>query len=129
MCLITTQQIPFIAEGAMVVYKVLSKDRISPYNAFHYLKNKLYQTEILKSNDWCCFDNKDQDYLDTHYPDWTREKCSDLNCFGPGFHSALSSDRFQPNRHEAIFTCTIPKGSEYYLDTTGLCVSNQIIIL
>ena len=53
---------------------------------------------------------------------------------GAGFHSAKSPKRFlhKPANYTGdnaiIARFTIPKGSKYYLDNTGLVVSDQIIL-
>lgn len=53
-----------------------------------------------------------------------------LFSYGAGFHS-MSRARLKNcklNTEQIITECTIPKGSLYYRDKTGLIVSNQIIV-
>lgn len=132
MCLITEQKTPLIAQKDMRVYKILKEDLISPYQYFQYEQETLYKRKIMKSSEWTAFDSVCSSYLSNHFPGWRSTSVKELKCIGRGIHSARTKKRLQntmnKRRGEKIFRCTIPKGSEYYLDGTGLCVSNQIII-
>lgn len=132
MCLITEQQKPLIAAEDMTVYKLL-RDNKSRHQFFEYEFDKLYQTTIEESGEWCCADNVDSSYLDELCPNWFLEPFpTSLKCFGQGYHSYLTIERLKRSslyKSDAeIFKCTIPKGSEYYLNPTDLVISNQIII-
>lgn len=117
----------------MIVYKALitsSKTTAnSIYESHKYTLGKLYQTQIEETNYWCCADNVDSKWLDNNYPEWHRGKrTEELICIGPGYHACTTIERTEKLASDPIYECTIPKGSEYYLDATGLIVSNQIII-
>lgn len=137
MCLITTQKESLIAKRDKKVYKIMKPDLISPFQGFKYRYDKLYSTKIQKEDRfyWSCMDDVDETYLDNNHPGWKDGKLPELICIGSGIHSALTKKRLQltvdsmyHSKMMVIIKCTIPKGSEYYLDATGLVVSNQIII-
>ena len=133
MCLITEQKKPKIAENDMIVYKVLKASLYTPYQSFRYELGELYETTIKNSTEWTAFDLKDAEWLNDHYPKWKDgDFCAitELKCIGQGFHSTLEPERlFNVAHYEGeIYECTIPKGSEYYVNATGMCVSNQIIV-
>lgn len=129
MCLITTQKEPLIAKKAMTVYKALSYDLLSPYTYYQYIPHILYETEIKNSSEWSCYDNVDMDYLNEKYGKaWSAGQVKKLKCIGAGFHSALTKERLRGEVGEHLYECVIPSGSSYFLDETGLCVSNRIII-
>jgi len=46
-----------------------------------------------------------------------------------GFHAALTEDRLFVTADSPPRKFLIPKGSEYYLDATGLIVANQMKML
>jgi hypothetical protein len=130
MCLITTQKRAKTADKDMTVYKCLvpSGDKLKAvYRYFFYEYGVLYTTKIKKGNDWCCFDDKDRTWLDENFPLWQNGKKTDLISLGEGFHSAKTRKRLKDNG-EDIFRCTIPAGSKYYEDATGLIISNQLIV-
>lgn len=130
MCLITNQQEPKIAQEDITVYKNLFKIGNvfqSIFNKFEWKLGELYRTKIEESPDWCSYDDTDNNYLNANYNGWTRRSHEELKCFGSGFHSAKKG-RLRTYGSEILVECTIPKGSEYYEDFTGLYVSNQIII-
>jgi len=132
MCLITDIKTEFIAEEDMTVYKMLRETEnpsivSSIFQSFYYDLDRLYTTEIKKSKDFCPYDEKDVEYLKSKYSfDWTLS-INELMSIGQGFHSALDKKRFMDDSHP-VFECTIPKGSIFYKNATGLIVSNQIII-
>lgn len=135
MCLITDQQEVLIAQEDITVYKCLREinDNLwAPYNDFRYDLNKLYETIIRESDEWCGFDSFDNRMIQNKYPDFEpAEEHKKLKSFGSGFHSALSKGRLLESwmtNDEYIFECTIPKGSKYYIGISDLVVSNQIII-
>ena len=153
MCLITSQKKALIAEYDLTVYKWLNVDRYSdgsvsysaPYQKTDYILNELYTTEIadVEGNwDKCAFDNIDSKALDKLYkdsegrdnwnPSWySGDEPADVRYIGSGFHACLTLERaksieFMSNKR--IFECTVPAGSEYYLNPSNLIVSNNIII-
>lgn len=135
MCLLTTWKKPKTAIEDIVVYKVLEIKKletseivlVSPYMFFTYNFNTLYTTEFEAeaSDDPCPFDEEAQENRDNMINNgisyWA---------IGSGFHSALSEKRLQFNTsyYKKPFQGIIPAGSLYYEDSTGLIVSNQIII-
>lgn len=129
MCLITTQKKPLVATEDIKVYKLLNKDMSTLYVDYRYKPDILLKTQVRQSDDWSCFDDIDYDYLNKNFKGWTRGH-KELKCFGQGFHAALSIKRFlkTKSKSDIIFPATVPKGSRYYLDATGLIVSNQIIV-
>lgn len=131
MCLVTTQKEPLIASKDITVYKSLSigfRGIIkSQFERFIYELNKLYETTIEHSKDWTCYDNDAVDAIERKYPYWTKGIEKDLICLGDGFHSAATIERL--HHGGSIFECVIPKDSEYYMDETGLVVSNKIIVV
>ena len=134
MCLITNQKEPLVAQEDMVVYKGLTaledNKAGSIYESFSYILGQLYTTEMQQDDDWCAADTPSVRWLDNNYPNWHRgEEKEHLICIGPGYHSSLTERRISYHRKsDSIYQCTIPKGSLYYTDPTGLIVSNQIII-
>lgn len=131
MCLITTQKTAKIAEEDIVVYKGLMQlsetECKSIYQWWVYTLGQLYKTEIQEDDEWCAYDSKATTFLNSQFRGWSNgEQEHVLKCIGPGYHACITLDRL-PNDNN-IYQCTIPKGSEYYVDATGLIVSNQIII-
>jgi hypothetical protein len=134
MCLITTQKKPSTAEEDIIVFKSLIKtnDKTAtiPFQKYNYELGTLYKTKIKGSNAWLASDRIDADWLNTHHPDW-HYGTDELICLGEGYHATLTKQRAYILLNFAdsyLYQCTIPKGSKYYKDATGLIVSNQIII-
>lgn len=125
MCLLTRQKKPIILKEDKIVYKLLRASRTAIYQDFSYDLNKLYKTDICESSDISAYDE-------------IAMKRYKFNFYGlkpgvisisEGFHAFTSIERIKKNFVPySIFKCTIPAGSEFYKDATGLCVSNQIII-
>jgi len=137
MCLITTQKEPLITEEEITVYKLMGIDGRSPCQYFQYTFDKLFKTDITDlppDSPANCFDGMDGAWLSNHFPEWSliNHRRSDLKYVEKGFHCAFEKSRLTlllRSMHERyIASCTIPKGSEYYKDATGLCVFNQIIV-
>lgn len=143
MCLITDQERPFIPEEDITVYKTLTKDLKSPYygmgvfpnlriDAFQYELDKVYKTEIKETSDTSCFDSKDTQDCITAYGRFKLR--TGVRSFGAGFHFALEASRLKDDKKYlyenelVVVECTIPKGSEFYTNISGLGVTNQIII-
>lgn len=134
MCLITTQKTPHIATEDMVVYKVLREDSEtscrSIYESMIWTIGELYTTDIEDTDDICAADHIDSSWLTNSYPGWADGLPETLRCIGPGFHSTVTKERAKPcSQLGELYQCIIPAGSEYYLDATGLCVSNQLIVV
>lgn len=133
MCLITLQKKPLEAEKDIIVYKEVDKqieENIyeSIYNDFIWELNKLYKTDLKKSKDLTCYDNISMVYYISNHGN------DELTSISEGFHSMNKSRciREMKNIKDKIISfieCKIPKGSLYYKDGTGLCVSNQLIVL
>lgn len=113
MCLLTTQQVPQIAEEDITCYKVISPDMTSLYHTeFKWELDKLYETEIECRSKW------------------------DFTVVSQAFHSYktlqdLMHGYFKSLSPCMMVKCTIPKGSEYYLGRQGVMdgyASNQIIV-
>lgn len=137
MCLITTQREPSIAVTDMVVYKALVRVSPglaqSPFVNHQYEVGVLYKTTIASSNRWTCFDGVDRDVLQTlpEYKGWQRGRAG-IFYYGAGFHSMLElkrcTDYCESTSFLDAYKCTIPAGSEYYTNPSGLVVSNKIIV-
>jgi hypothetical protein len=155
MCLVTSQKKALIAEYDLTVYKWLrveinsdgSLSYSAPYQMTDYILNELYTTGIADvEDDWdkCAFDTIDSNALNNLYrdskgePNWSvswycGDEPADLKYIGSGFHACLTLERAKDARssiltERRIFECTIPAGSEYYLNPSNLIVSNNIII-
>jgi len=130
MCLVTIPNArKQIANKDIIVYKVIDKIEnnivISFSEYFKYSWNKLYIAILTpKIKELGSFV-----YWDNTVEQWIRN--SKLTIFltvDEGFHSMKTLDRMPYTRGHLVVKCTIPKGSEYYKDQTGLIVSNQIVI-
>lgn len=133
MCLITEQRRLLTATEDMVVYKLFEDKFYSPFRGFKYEKGKLYRTVFRLGNE-NCFDAIDAEYFNNTYGiNWRIFIGSEFKSIGQGYHAALkrkrlySGEKYLP-KNRTIRKCIIPKGSKYYLDPTGLIVSNQILI-
>jgi hypothetical protein len=124
MCLITEQKEPIVLKRKKTVYKVLTSDLRAPVQDFTYELNKLYKTDII-AND--TFESWADNKAAKAYPDAEWGNYTNVHA---GFHS-LKTKKMCDSwmwAGNAKFECTIPAGSLYYEDKTGLCASNQIII-
>lgn len=138
MCLITEQKVALIAESDIECFKkvIIIKDSITSifYN-FKWSYNKVFKTKLvvktirvnLNRSDLKSFfyDTVSQDYYTNLFPSEL------LQCISEGFHSFLNIrgvGKYEP-LGTTIIQAIIPKGSEYFIDKTGLIVSNQLIIL
>lgn len=147
MCLITDQKTPFIAEKDIIVYKALIGNNDGTARSVYifnheYILEKLYKTTIKSStSQYSSLDNEDSEKIDKAYnlrrsPYAMSRRDAVLNgelmSYTQGFHSALDKNRLrnEPNysSNVSIFECTIPEGSEYYTNPSGLVISNAIII-
>lgn len=126
MCLLTRQKKPIILKEDKIVYKLLRGDMTAIYQNFSYSFDKVYKTDIFIGSDNSAFDDiAMKRYRVNAYGNLKPNVIS----IAKGFHAFTSIARIKKSYvcHK-IYKCTIPAGSEYYKDTTGLCVSNQIII-
>lgn len=127
MCLIVKKETEKqIAVEDIIVYKRLLFEKCNglinaEYYPFCYELNVLYTTEIKSSDNFQYFDDKSHYGISTLGVD-------KLIPYGEGFHSAFKKNRLHKKYGTDIFQCTVPMGSEYYQDRSGLLVSNQIII-
>lgn len=143
MCLITDQKEPFIAEEGIVVYKAMREIEdnfaYSLLQGFAYKMNSTHFTTILPSYEPRYASGYDRKTLYKAYSEkelnklmysYEYGKSSILKAFGQGFHSFVDLVAVfnHVNYRKAIVKCIIPKGAEYYLNASGVCVSNQIII-
>lgn len=138
MCLITRQKKAKIAKEDITCYKLVnstsSTKKVCADNYdFEYTLGKLYQTEMVVNNIPQCYaDDLVAEYY--KFKPYTMDRVTkNLIHVHEGFHSAISIQRFKDADYYICFNricveCTIPKGSKYYKDGTGLLVSNKIII-
>lgn len=119
MCLQTKWKNPKIAKRAILVYKLLHKDRKSIYvGQFEYELNKTYTTEMKIS--------KDTEHFDDAAYEWIQKVGrSNVMSISEGFHAFTSIERAERIGH-CVFSAIIPKGAKYYKDGTGLIVSSKI---
>ena len=130
MCLIVTKKTKVkIAKTDMVIYK-LFKNKIydnavfSPYFSGTYTFGALYKTDLSLSGEFSYFD-------DISHRAYTKYYERELLSYGKGFHGIKTLERLRKVSNiwnKYCFKCIIPKGSEYVEDSTGVIVSNQIIV-
>ena len=130
MCLLTYQKEPIILKEDKVVWKLMRQTEegvCSVFRKFIWNLGTLYKEEINIGNDTECFDYLQEDM----YRKNPRTLKKGVISIDKGFHAFYDKDYAYRslNCYYDIYECIIPAGSEYYQDETGLCVSNQIIIL
>jgi hypothetical protein len=155
MCLITAQKEALIAQEDFIVYKylrVIEKDTLqkiyrAPYHDMEYNLGELYTTTIEKISDddnfdKVAFDSVDSNVLNNLFKDskeesnwciawYNGDEPADVKYFGSGFHAMTTLERAEKvsNMYEyRLFECTVPAGSEYYLNPSDLIISDKIII-
>lgn len=137
MCLITKQVLPFVAEEDIVVYKELYVDGDgfrSVHEGYVYKKGKLCRKVTLRPNDGeypCYADTISQNFYSLINVGLNKMITQGrVSAFSRGYHSYLTVGRGLSEKWDntVMVECIIPKGTEYVLDETGLCVSSQIII-
>jgi hypothetical protein len=133
MCLVTKQKEALIAETDIPIWKLLNSRMNAWFFIFQYDLNIVYGTKMgVNNNPGSCFD----DIVIEHYhPKDYRE----LTWVHEGFHSFINQKRALDYYLDRKNKCSpripkiaegiIPKGSLYYVDSTGLIVSNQIKLL
>jgi hypothetical protein len=139
MCLIIEKEAKLqIAQEDLIVYKEVIRMANACLAIFYnkkYILGELYQTEIEESDPykWRPYNHEESSaYFGAGYANAVDEfSCKEtldkfnVKSFSEGFHS---SEQNNISTSETIVECTIPKGSEYYINKIGLIVSNQIII-
>ena len=131
MCLLTRQTEPIILKEDKVVWKLMFINEDGEVSSlFYYFKwviGRLYKCNISIGDDVTSYDDK-QGML---YRDKSYNLKPGVISIDKGFHSFNNLEYAQEivDYGEYIYECIIPAGSEYYEDETGLCVSNQIIIV
>lgn len=135
MCLVTEIKTPFVAEEDMVVYKILCNKNgkiCSVIECYFWDIGEIHYAEISFKTP----EHLDCTHDDVVYEFYKNYSLEELIQVSKGFHSAESIERLQKswlwhyveseNNSEHVVQCTIPKGSTYYKDSTGLLVSNQL---
>lgn len=134
MCLIVEKSKKVkVAKENIICYKLLKKDLRSSIQNFQYELGREYETSLSKVDcgnlsshwNWCDQDSADayQDIMELCY------------AYQQGFHSYKTKKRagwecsYYYISSFLLYKCTIPKGSEYIEDATGLICSNRIIIV
>lgn len=106
MCLVTKWKKPRIAKKDIICYKLLREDFTSLCYWFHWTVGKVYRNKLIKNNS------------------------KDIKI---GFHAALSLKRAIKYGtffgYEGIYKFKIPAGSQYFKDSTGLIVANQMMLV
>jgi len=134
MCLVTECRSPNVASEDITVYKVLHKNLSSLHQFFYYELGKVYKVPELVVRTvephTKVFVADEQAYLRYGGPDEWR--LPDLIYISEGFHSYTNLNRAVQQCTSffryCIVKCTVPAGSVYFLDMTGLMVSDSIRI-
>lgn len=131
MCLLTYQKEPIILKEDKVVWKLLKEDLSASHTDFKYTLGVLNKQAIKFTTATIRFDDEQ-----IMYQDESGKLLPNVVSIGEGFHSFYSEEyidlilaRYTTCRNWCKFKAIIPAGSEYYEDETGLCVSDQIIIV
>ena len=138
MCLLTYQKEPIILKEDKVVWKVMRKQTSegipSYFNRFYYTLNTLYKEKINICNTVEAFDDAQcRKYVES-VAIRTYILKKGVISIDKGLHSFTDKNLaryYAPSgsSYKSLYKAIIPAGSEYYEDETGLCVSNQIIIV
>lgn len=123
------------AKEDMTCYKVLrvSDDLLfSPVQGMHYIPAKVYRLtnifgmtkklKLIKADDWM-----NNSYIEKGFHSFQKlRNAQEYNSF---LHT-VSKSRYKPslNKTTIVFDCTIPKGSQYYINEIGQMVSNKIVV-
>lgn len=132
MCLVTNQKKAKITIEDINVFKILFPNTRESYcTSFEYIKDVLYSASfgIRKINDL----NTAEFWDDQANQYYRKKKYKTIFVISEGLHSFLTEKRADRKNGysyfgEKVFPATIPKGAEYYVDGTGLIVSNKLII-
>lgn len=139
MCLVTEQKEPKILGEDLIVYKIVDEFYYSPFfGKIFYRKNclKKAKIEIWEKGEQIhrAIVYGDLLALET-YDDKLTKNPENYIIIDQGFHSMKTKTRAQITldglstsfKSRKIVQFLIPAGSEYYEDSTGLIVSNQIM--
>lgn len=113
MCLYTRWKKPKTAKRNIVIYKILIKDRVSPYRGFLYNLGVKYNTDMepFKSP------YTDGFYIDAGFHAFTSKRALLKSSLKKEFMSTIA------------FKCLIPKDSKYYISANKKeIVSDSIVI-
>lgn len=106
------------------------KKLTAPFYDFDYEFGPQPQVEIQETAERSCFGDIDSEWLRNNYGlNW--QSSEELMGIGAGYHSANTFQRLKDENMHAyyvIYECIIPKGSLFYVDETGLIVSNNLIV-
>lgn len=130
------------AKTDITVYKVLNKTAKAIHRNYQYSLGKLNKTDIKNNGIGQAADHIACDYYDKKFNSegWAfiLLKNSHLNtkALGSGFHACETYERAKLYLEDSIhlfpivgiYECTIPAGSKYYKDGSGLIVSSQLIV-
>lgn len=130
MCLITEDMKSHKFRKDRIVYKKVKEDIlrnvVSIVMDFRYYENIVYETTLKIESKTKHDDLEYGDlYSKQHYEHMSCKKISIAN----GFHSFFTQKRADLSYGFSIRKFLIPAGSVYYKDSTGMCVSNQIMLL
>ena len=134
MCLLTYQKEPIILKEDKVVWKVMEEEIagkiLTWFNNFYYTLNKLCKQPINIGDTVQAFDDPQCEMYIDRIDLETYILKENVISIDKGFHAF--TDKVLARKYATykfLYKCIIPAGSEYYEDETGLCVSNQIIIV
>jgi len=138
MCLLTYQKEPIILKEDKVVWKVMKEEIagkiLAWFNNFYYTLNKLCKQPINIGDTVQAFDDPQFEMYIDEIDLKTYILKENVISIDKGFHAftdKVLARKYAPigSTNRFLYKCIIPAGSEYYEDETGLCVSNQIIIV
>ena len=138
MCLLTYQKEPIILKEDKVVWKVMKEEIagkiLAWFNNFYYTLNKLCKQPINIGDTVEAFDDPQFEMYIDEIDLKTYILKENVISIDKGFHAftdKVLARKYAPigSTNRFLYKCIIPAGSEYYEDETGLCVSNQIIIV
>ena len=138
MCLLTYQKEPIILKEDKVVWKVMKEEIagkiLAWFNNFYYTLNKLCKQPINIGDTVEAFDDPQFEMYIDEIDLKTYILKENVISIDKGFHAftdKVLARKYAPigSTNKFLYKCIIPAGSEYYEDETGLCVSNQIIIV
>jgi len=129
MCLQTKQTTPEITVKDLTVYKGLNDDLTSPSHHFQYALGEEYTAEIGVTHDGASFNRVEQMLAEALGFDrrWTNPGWVSI---GPGLHCTLYPHHLfeMPMYISKVVECTIPAGSEIYMNGAGSIVTNKLIV-
>lgn len=133
MCLITKQTEPFIATEDMTVYKVVRLDRTPiNYGGITYRDGDIITADIERSNRPKAHDPIVSEHYNIDLGAYTlipQLERNNLYAYGPGIHVYMSKERANALYIPVLLECIIPAGTKYYIDETGLGVTEKLIVV